>query len=162
MSDADKLLSAWGIDSPSLCAELQHELQGRADPVRSANKCLQGKIYHLIFARFSWGNFPSGFETRSSIHPEITWRKKWKHNLTCLEKHTLRKRIMFSMRSINTWGVAASVPPRVLYACIRLGYHGWPTASRCGRSRHCCPLCRSEQDDSVNHAIRCPLVRSLL
>ena len=118
---------------------------------------MQKTISLHVRSHLATGAFPLGFAPQRAIHPEYAWRRRWEDNLSCIPKHMISKNIRACMRAIVTLG--NSVPPRVTNAVIRLGYHSWPTRSRCGVLRHKCLLCGSQQDDKLNHIIRCGVVR---
>ena len=113
-----------------------------------------------MLERIAAGEFPRGFEPKGPFLPQVVFRTRWERNLTCVVPHYLNRNVRGIIRAINTLGRRElEVPPRVIYALIRLGYHAWPTKSRCGKLRHRCCLCDLEQGDSLNHICRCRVVR---
>ena len=104
--------------------------------------------------------FPEGYSPSKAIHPEITRQRIWEHNYPSILKHTINKRILQTLRSIQLINSPGkNVPPRVSSAVVWAAYNGWPAASRCGRLRHVCPLCRSCQYDKLDHIMRCGVTR---
>ena len=54
------------------------------------------------------------------------------------------------------------VAPRVLFANLLLGYHGWPTRHRTGGGKYSkCPICGANQDYTA-HLILCPPVKQAI
>ena len=122
----------------------------------------------LLSASKKEGGFPEGYRSRYAGRPERIWRARWGSNFPCLPLDSLKKMIATSFRSIQSfsiqkkeWGKWKSVfPPHALFAVVRLGYNGWPCMRRRDRfATHRCPLCSLEQGDSLDHIMRCGVVR---
>jgi hypothetical protein len=160
MTEAERVCSSCNIDAWQVLQDLlrQHGGQQGANP--DARKLLQKTLCAKLLSHFSGHPSPSGYALARCIRPETVWRARWQRNLICIAPHTLNRCILRSLRAIRGLCEARLVPPRVIFAALRLFYHAWPTKSRCRILVHKCFLCGIEQGDCLNHIVRCPKARS--
>jgi hypothetical protein len=93
-----------------------------------------------------------------TIHPLEYLVSRWRQYFW--KDHPALARSKLNAWWTNVRRLCKEVPPRVHFACILLGHHGWPTARRCGRGRHLpCPLCVTGTDDAY-HLVRCTVVQA--
>ena len=134
---------------------------GTDSPARKALKSLQRSIRTRYTQHAALHGFFPSYQPEYNLLPSIVCRKKWDDNLHCLTKSCMAKTLAVATRNFRSLmtGKPVKVPPRAYFACLRLFFHGWPTRSRCGVDRHECPLCLGTQDDTLDHIIRCGVVR---
>jgi hypothetical protein len=155
-------MRTWGVEPSQEMVSLTTEIRRKKPSLAVyqasllAKRRFQKHIYTLIKPRALLESYEG--EPLPTIHPREYLVTRWRTYFWKDDPSLARGKLEYWWKNIRK--LYREVPPRVHFACILLGHHGWPTARRCGKGKYCpCPLCDTGTDD-VFHLLKCKTVRA--